>query len=244
MKRIPPGTRYVGIGVGKRVSPAFMKVAAERTGGLFTQVNPDEPISLARVRNRVHAERPAAARTSACRRRRARTALRFLTFSNALAHGEELAAVANVTHAMPRVGDRSAGLLDGQPFEKMLPVEKVAAGAGYLPRTWAKLEIDRLLAEDSQRQQEGDHRPVEGDVRDDAVHVAARAGERADVQGLQGGPRPQGPLGHVPVPAEDPGRLRPGPEPAGRQPPGPQGPEAARERRCCKRSWSATRRGS
>src|SRR5262249_22496693 len=44
VKRIRVGRRYVGIGVGKRVSPAFMKVAAERTGGLFTQVNPDEPI--------------------------------------------------------------------------------------------------------------------------------------------------------------------------------------------------------
>jgi hypothetical protein len=36
--------RYVGIGVGRKFSPAFMKVAAEKTGGLFTQVNPDEPI--------------------------------------------------------------------------------------------------------------------------------------------------------------------------------------------------------
>jgi ferric-dicitrate binding protein FerR (iron transport regulator)/tetratricopeptide (TPR) repeat protein len=147
VKRIPPGARYVGIGVGKRVSPAFMKVAAERTGGLFTQVNPDEPIGwrgfeIASTLNaprllNVHIDTPGI------------NGVRFLTFTSALAHGEELAAVANVTHAMPRdVAVR--GTMDGQPFEKAIPVSNVADGAGYLPRTWAKLEIDRLLAEESQ----------------------------------------------------------------------------------------------
>jgi ferric-dicitrate binding protein FerR (iron transport regulator)/tetratricopeptide (TPR) repeat protein len=146
VKRIPPGTRYVGIGVGKRVSPAFMKVAAERTGGLFTQVNPDEPIGwrgfeIASTLNaprllNVHVEAPGL------------PGVRFLTFSNSLAHGEELAAVANITQATP-TSVTIRGTLDGQAFQRVLPVENAAEHADYLPRTWAKLEIDRLLAANS-----------------------------------------------------------------------------------------------
>jgi tetratricopeptide (TPR) repeat protein len=148
VKRIPVGTKYVGIGVGKRFSPAFMKVAAERTGGLFTQVNPDEPIAwrgfeIASTLNaprllNVSIECPGTAH--------------FLTFSNVLAHGEEFAAVANVTRDAPK-SVTIRGTLDGQAFEKTLPVSNVAEHAGYLPRTWAKLEIDRLLADDSARNQ-------------------------------------------------------------------------------------------
>src|SRR5262249_10155942 len=36
--------RYVGVGVGRRWNRSFMKAAAEKTGGHFTQINPDEPI--------------------------------------------------------------------------------------------------------------------------------------------------------------------------------------------------------
>src|SRR5262249_21353254 len=42
IKRIPDGTRYVGVGVGKRWGRSLMKAAAEATAGHFTQINPDE----------------------------------------------------------------------------------------------------------------------------------------------------------------------------------------------------------
>lgn len=152
VKRIPEGIRYVGIAVGKRFSPAFMKVAAERRGGLFAQVNPDEPIGWRgfEIASTLNAPRLLNVRVDAP----GADAPRFLTFSNVLAHGEELAAVANVTHIVPNnhvvpTAVTIRGTLDGQPFERVLPVENVAPNAGYLPRTWAKLEIDRLLAEDS-----------------------------------------------------------------------------------------------
>jgi ferric-dicitrate binding protein FerR (iron transport regulator)/tetratricopeptide (TPR) repeat protein len=146
VKRIPPGTRYVGIGVGKRVSPAFMKVAAERTGGLFTQVNPDEPIAWRgfEIASTLNAPRLLDVNVNTPDR----NGVRFLTFSNALAHGEELAAIANVTHAMP-TSVTIQGTLDGAPFHKVVPVSNIADGAAYLPRSWAKLEIDRLLSIDS-----------------------------------------------------------------------------------------------
>ena len=41
------------------------------------------------------------------------------------------------------------GVLDGQPYRRELSVQAVAPHADYLPRTWAKLEIDRLLAENA-----------------------------------------------------------------------------------------------
>ena len=42
-----------------------------------------------------------------------------------------------------------SGTLEGKTFARSLPVKDVAANAGYLPRTWARLEIDRLLAENA-----------------------------------------------------------------------------------------------
>src|SRR5262249_47035671 len=39
------------------------------------------------------------------------------------------------------------GTLNGQPFERELPVREVTLNATHLPRTWAKLEIERLLGE-------------------------------------------------------------------------------------------------
>jgi Ca-activated chloride channel family protein len=146
VKRIPQGTKYVGIGVGKRFSPAFMKVAAERTGGLFAQVNPDEPIAWRgfEIASTLNAPRLLNVRVEAP----LAEGNRFLTFSNVLAHGEEMAAVVRVVGATPQAATVH-GTLDGQAFTKTIPVENVAEGAGYLPRTWAKLEIDRLLAQDS-----------------------------------------------------------------------------------------------
>src|SRR5262249_31238080 len=37
MERIPSGVHYVGVGVGKEWARSFMKDAAEKTGGYFTQ---------------------------------------------------------------------------------------------------------------------------------------------------------------------------------------------------------------
>src|SRR5205085_11273600 len=42
-----------------------------------------------------------------------------------------------------------SGTLDGKPYQQVLPVKDVAGQADYLPRTWARLEIERLLAEDA-----------------------------------------------------------------------------------------------
>jgi len=147
-KRLPEGTRYVGIGVGKQWNRAFMKLAAERSGGYFRQINPDEPIAwhafdllatlntprLMNVRVIDDAEK-----------------VTFLTESSGLAQGEEVCAIARVARARNVNRVTIAGTLGGKPWQRVLKVEKVAAEAAYLPRAWAKLEIDRLVADGAEK---------------------------------------------------------------------------------------------
>jgi ferric-dicitrate binding protein FerR (iron transport regulator)/tetratricopeptide (TPR) repeat protein len=147
---VPKGTRYVGVGVGKRVSPAFMKVAAETTGGLFTQINPDEPIAWRAFELASTLNTPRLLNVTV---EAGEKMPRFLTFTSTLSHGEELAAVARVDHAA-LTGVTVRGVVDGEKFEKTVPIQQIAAKADYLPRTWAKLEIDRLLAENSTANQQ------------------------------------------------------------------------------------------
>jgi ferric-dicitrate binding protein FerR (iron transport regulator) len=146
-KRVPDGVHYVGVGVGKRWNRALMKAAAERTGGFFTQINPDEPVNwrsfelysaltaprLLDVKVVDNAEKAA-----------------FLTHTSAVAQGEEVCAIARLEGGakLPEAVTVT-GTLDGKTFSRSVPVRD-AANAGYLPRTWAKLEIDRLLAENAQ----------------------------------------------------------------------------------------------
>jgi hypothetical protein len=149
-RMLPAGAHYIGVGVGKRWSRAFMKGAADRTGGYFTQINPDEPITwrgfeLSATLNtprllNIQVEDPG---------KRAA----FLPFTTSLAQGEELCAIARLGSQMTTLPSmlRITGKLDGQPFDRDVPVQEIAPHADYLPRTWAKLEIDRLLAEDSQK---------------------------------------------------------------------------------------------
>jgi hypothetical protein len=146
VKRISPGTHYVGVGVGKRWNRAFMKLAAEQTGGYFTQINPDEPVSWRAFDLAATLDTPRLLDLKVEDRSGKAT---FLPFTRIVAQGEELAAVASL-----KVGDVLpqslivSGKVNGEPFERELPVKDVAEKADYLPRTWAKLEIERLLAQD------------------------------------------------------------------------------------------------
>ena len=152
VKHIPEGTRYVGIGVGRRWDRGFMKAAAERSGGYFTQVNPDEPVSWRAFELAATLNTP---RLLDVRVRDDSGKNRYLTFTSLAAYGEEVCAVTRLD------GDGELpqtltvhGTLNGRPFERELAVKGVADRAGYLPRTWAKLEIERLLTEDALKHKE------------------------------------------------------------------------------------------
>ena len=147
LKHLPPGTTYVGVGVGRRWNRAFMKAAAERTGGVFTQINPDEPIAWRTLQLASTLDAP---RLLNVRVTDKADRLTFLTTADALAQGEELCAVARLDAAAELPGAVVVrGLLDGKPFERELTVRAPSPRADYLPRLWARLEIDRLLAEDA-----------------------------------------------------------------------------------------------
>src|SRR5262249_41077633 len=79
---------------------------------------------------------------------------RWLTFTNIVGHGEEVCAVTRLDGGkLPGEGElrgEGDGLITGYSTR----VRDVAEGAGYLPRTWAKLEIERLLAEDAVKHKE------------------------------------------------------------------------------------------
>lgn len=146
IQKLPAGAKYVGVAVGRRFSTTLMKTAAEKSGGLFTQINPDEPVAWKgfEVASSLNAPRLLNIKLETP----GRADLRFLSFAGSVAHGEEIVAIARLTNAPP-AAVKVSGMLDGAPYEKMLPMGKVEEGAGHLPRSWAKLEIDRLLAENS-----------------------------------------------------------------------------------------------
>ena len=167
VKRVPEHAAYVGVGVGNRWSRALMKSAAARTGGYFTQINPDEQIAwraldllatldtprLLGVRVQVGPvcrtgpEDPPAAMKS-----RPADGTYFLTCEDSLAQGEQLCAIARLDAAaeMPQAVEITC-TLGGKPRKWTLSVAGVAEQAHYLPRTWAKLEIDRLVADGAEK---------------------------------------------------------------------------------------------
>ncbi len=140
VKRIPDGTRYVGVGVGKRWGRSFMKAAAERSAGHFTQINPDEAIAWRAF------DLFATLQTPRLLNVQVSASTPMLVYAQALSQGEEICALTRCESLPTEITVR--GILDGKPFERLLPVKNVAEEAGYLPHMWAKLEIDRLLAKD------------------------------------------------------------------------------------------------
>jgi tetratricopeptide (TPR) repeat protein len=145
-KLVPDTVRYVGVGVGKRWNRAFMKTAAERTGGLFTQINPDEVIAWRAFDLLATLNTP---RLLGIHIAAADERTRFLTETTLISQGEELCAIARLESNKQPFPIKVAvtGRLDGKLVTHDFPVINVFPAAGHLPRTWAKLEIDRLLAE-------------------------------------------------------------------------------------------------
>jgi ferric-dicitrate binding protein FerR (iron transport regulator) len=150
---LPNGVHYIGVGVGKHWGRSWMKEVAEKTGGYFTQINPDEPIAwrafdLVSTLNTPRLLHVQVAPGDAA------DAPRFLTDSGLVAQGEEVCAVAQVARGadgslkLPR-SVVVTGVIDGLPYRRELPVRDVAPHTDYLPRTWAKWEIDRLLSENA-----------------------------------------------------------------------------------------------
>ncbi len=144
---LPEKSTYVGVAVGNRWNRALMKRLAGDSGGYLTQINPNEPVAWRAIE--------LASRLNAPRLTNVRVVdkgekLHFLNMSDVVCEGEELLAVAGMDAGakLPKWVEVT-GRMDGESYTERVPVGQVSAGANYLPRTWSKLEIDRLVADDA-----------------------------------------------------------------------------------------------
>ncbi len=157
LKDIPDAASYVGVGVGKLWSRPFMKEAASRSGGYFTQINPDEEVrwrafELSSLLNtprllNVKVEETRSFEKTGSLVQQAGEAT-FLNFADTIVQGEEVCAVTRCTagEKLPK-SVVVTGLLNGKPWRRTVKVKKVVLQAEHLPRSWAKLQLDRLIAD-------------------------------------------------------------------------------------------------
>ena len=168
LRLVPAQARYVGVAVGKRWSKSFLETAANRTGGHVTQINPDEAvawrafdllstlnaprlteITVRSTPTRSVSEGDHSVTRSVSEGERSKDAspeTNWLLLTNSLAHGQELAAVARFPKGQPLPKSVViTGKLDGQQNQSILEVPN-GSHCGHLPRTWARFEIDRLVA--------------------------------------------------------------------------------------------------
>ena len=157
-RMLPADARYVGVAVGKRWSKSFMETAAQRTGGHTVQINPDEAVSwrafdLLSTLNAPRMTEIAVTTDSKSDSKSDGKHPLFQSLVATMAHGQELAAIARFAVDEPLPGKLVvSGKVDGQPYSETLTIpgiqgaEKGFTASGHLPRTWARQEIDRLIA--------------------------------------------------------------------------------------------------
>src|SRR5260370_9150960 len=123
-----------------------MKLAGEKSGGYFAQINPDDQVAwkVFELYSTLNTPRLLGVKVTA----EADAKLTFLCHSTAVAQGEELCAVARCLDADGPLPEQLivTGTLGGKEYRRELKVAKVAAGADYLPRTWGRLEVERMVA--------------------------------------------------------------------------------------------------
>ncbi len=140
LAQLPTGCVYASIGIGKRWNLPFARAAAAKTGGWFTRINPDESPGWRAFEfmSAMNAARLIDVKLDGAE---------WLLMSETIAHGTELCAVAKLLpNAKLPQQIRVSGTLGGQSWLRDLKLDAAPALAGWLPRAWAKLELDRLVA--------------------------------------------------------------------------------------------------
>ncbi len=145
-----------------------MNLAASRTGGLSVQINPDEDVawrafevfsklhSPRLVNVKVESVKPKAESGDAQELKSEISNLKseipvphFLLFSDTISQGKRSRPSAEWPKGKSAEEITVTATLNGQPWSQTVAVENIKEQASYLPRHWAKLEIDRLLAENA-----------------------------------------------------------------------------------------------
>ena len=145
--KIPRSMQYVGVGIGNRWSRSFMDQAARRTGGIVTQINPDEKVGWRAFElfSSLNTPRLLDIKVSASDGKG-----RFLLTNRSISQGEEVCAISRVKDGRPLPESIVIeGRQNNKPFRRTVEVASVQDEAGYLPRTWARLEINRLVDADA-----------------------------------------------------------------------------------------------
>jgi len=147
---IPETATFIGIGVGKKVDSRFFQSAADATGGMYVNVNPDEDIRW-RVFDTVAAlNTPRLVEVSAAFTDADGKPVKVAAHpsSGVLSDGEALTVLARCEGKLPARMIVS-GQLRGEPFLEEHNLHDARDGAAYIPRLWAAAHIDRLLRTDA-----------------------------------------------------------------------------------------------
>lgn len=135
VQKLPSRVPYLGVGTGRGVNADLMQAAAERSGGLFSTVSGSGEITRMA---RTLLQRPDGLSVES-------DEARFLLDSDSVLIGGEIFAVARLAagDALPQKVRVKAGMNSGTWQREFEPKWRKVS-AGYLPRTWARMEIDRL----------------------------------------------------------------------------------------------------
>lgn len=146
LQRLPEGSVFVGVGVGKKADARFLQAAADQTGGMFTYINPDEDIDW-RVFDLVAAlNTPRLAELEIEFRGENAESAEIVAYpsARALADGESLFVVGRTKDKLP-AALVVQGRMGSETYERSFSLEGAKAEAEFIPRFWAKRHIDELL---------------------------------------------------------------------------------------------------
>jgi len=139
VKLLPENVPYIGVGIGREVNSELMQAAAKRNGGGFAVIEDGQ--ELVQLARRVSSNSRKITVTSA-------DGTRFLSDGYGAFAGGDYFAVARLDRKeeLPVSITLHSEIAGGEWSRKVEPRWN-RSQAGYLPRTWARLEIDRLAEE-------------------------------------------------------------------------------------------------
>ena len=152
---IPRSCKFIGVGIGKKVDSLFLQEAANRTGGTFATINPNEDIDwrVFDLLASINTPRMTNIQVELLDENDGLMEAIAYPSSTVLAAGETLTVTAMSDKSLP-ASIRFQGRVGTELVTKTASVKKAKTDAEYLPRLWAKRHIDELLKSDMSDKEE------------------------------------------------------------------------------------------
>ena len=152
---IPRSCKFVGVGIGKKVDSLFLQEAANRTGGTYANINPNEDIDWRVFDLLASLNTPRMTNIQVELLDDGGGLMEAIAYpsSSVLAAGETLTVTAMSDKSLP-ASIRFQGRVGTELVTKTADVKEAKTDAQYLPRLWAKRHIDELLKSDMSDQEE------------------------------------------------------------------------------------------